>query len=68
MALQWNKTSIKEKNAEKLLQKKLSEVPGNVDALKSENKLLRAQNSALIDNQSFLEDCLAEMAGIVYAE
>lgn len=68
MALQWNKTSIKEKNAEKLLQKKLSKVPGNVDALKSENKLLRAQNSALIDNQSFLEDCLAEMAGIVYAE
>lgn len=68
MALQWNKTSIKEKNAEKLLQKKMSEVPGNVDALKSENKLLRAQNSALIDNQSFLEDCLAEMAGIVYAE
>ncbi len=68
MGLRWNKTSIKEKNAEKLLQKKLSEMPDNVDALKSENKLLRAQNSALINNQSFLEDCLAEMAGIVYAE
>ena len=32
-----------------------------------ENKLLRAQVSAATDQQSFYEDCIAEMAQIVYA-
>ena len=64
----WTKTSIKESNAQKRLQARLEAAPDDVDALKAENKLLKAQNAALSDNQSFLEDCIAEMAGIVYAE
>ena len=32
-----------------------------------ENKLLKAQISAATDQQSFYEDCIAEMAQIVYA-
>lgn len=32
-----------------------------------ENKLLKAQVSAATDQQSFYEDCIAEMAQIVYA-
>ncbi len=68
MALQWKKTSIKEQNEKKQLDDKLAAVPDSVDALKAENKLLKAQNNALIDSQSFLEDCIVEMAGIVYAE
>lgn len=64
----WTKTSIKDSNAQKRLQARLEAAPDDVDALKAENKLLKAQNAALSDNQSFLEDCIAEMAGIVYAE
>lgn len=64
----WTKTSIKESNAQKRLQARLEAAPDDVDTLKAENKLLKAQNAALSDNQSFLEDCIAEMAGIVYAE
>lgn len=64
----WTKTSIKDSNAQKRLQVRLEAAPDDVDALKAENKLLKAQNAALSDNQSFLEDCIAEMAGIVYAE
>lgn len=36
-------------------------------ALERENARLRAQVSALMDAQQFLEDCIAEMAEIVYA-
>lgn len=36
-------------------------------ALAEENKLLRQQVSALTDQQSFYEDCIAEMAAVVYA-
>lgn len=32
-----------------------------------ENKLLKAQVSAATDQQSFYEDCIAEMAEVVYA-
>ena len=32
-----------------------------------ENKLLKAQVSAATDQQSFYEDCIAEMAQVVYA-
>ena len=35
--------------------------------LEAENKLLKQQVSALADQQSFYEDCIAEMAEIVYA-
>ena len=37
-------------------------------ALQSENTLLRAQVQALSDRGEFLEDCIAEMAMVVYAE
>ena len=37
------------------------------EELAAENKLLRQQVSALTDQQSFYEDCIAEMATVVYA-
>lgn len=37
------------------------------DELASENKLLKQQVSALTEQQSFYEDCIAEMASVVYA-
>lgn len=36
-------------------------------ALAAENKLLKQQVSALTEQQSFYEDCIAEMASVVYA-
>ena len=38
-----------------------------VAALEAENKLLRAQMSAQSDQLDFYEDCIAEMAAVVYA-
>ena len=38
-----------------------------VEALSEENKLLKSQVSALTEQQSFYEDCIAEMAAVVYA-
>lgn len=38
-----------------------------VAKLESENKLLREQVSAQADQAEFYEDCIAEMAAIVYA-
>ena len=38
-----------------------------VNDLLAENKLLRQQVSALTEQQSFYEDCIAEMAEVVYA-
>lgn len=47
------------------------EPPPTVDdqivALEAENKLLRAQMSAQSDQLDFYEDCIAEMAAVVYA-
>lgn len=37
------------------------------EALGRENARLKAQVAALLENQQFLEDCLVEMAEIVYA-
>lgn len=39
-----------------------------IAALMAENKLLKAQNNAQTDRADFLEDCIAEMASLVYAE
>lgn len=36
-------------------------------ALRAENKLLKAQVRAQSDRSDFIEDCIAEMAGVVYA-
>ena len=38
-----------------------------VDALTAENRTLKQQVSALTEQQSFYEDCIAEMAAVVYA-
>ena len=42
-------------------------IPPTNDELAAENKLLKQQVSALTEQQSFYEDCIAEMAAIVYA-
>ena len=42
-------------------------IPPTNEELAAENKLLRQQVSALTDQQSFYEDCIAEMAEVVYA-
>lgn len=39
-----------------------------LESLQTENTLLRAQVQALADRGEFLEDCIAEMAMVVYAE
>lgn len=42
------------------------EKPTTIDDLKKENKLLKAQLQAQTDRSDFIEDCIAEMAGVVY--
>ena len=42
-------------------------IPPTNAELAAENKLLKQQVSAMTDQQSFYEDCIAEMATVVYA-
>lgn len=42
-------------------------IEDRLTALEQENNLLRAQIQAASDQNEFLEDCIAEMAGVVYA-
>lgn len=42
-------------------------IPPTNAELEVENKMLRAQLQAATDRQDFIEDCIAEMAGVVYA-
>ena len=42
-------------------------IPKSNEELENENKKLKAQVSALADQQAFYEDCIAEMATVVYA-
>lgn len=42
-------------------------VEDRIDALEAENTLLKAQIQAQSDSNDFLEDCIAEMATVVYA-
>lgn len=42
-------------------------IPKSNAELESENEKLKQQISALADQQSFYEDCIAEMAQVVYA-
>lgn len=44
-----------------------SVIPPTNGELAAENKLLKQQVSALTEQQSFYEDCIAEMASVVYA-
>lgn len=37
-----------------------------LEQLQQENKLLKAQLKAQTDRSDFIEDCIAEMAGVVY--
>ena len=60
MAVKRKVDSIKAMNARKLLKKKLETAPEDI-------KLLDAQSNAMSDQFDFLEDCLVEMAMIVYA-
>lgn len=39
-----------------------------ITALEAENKLLKAQVQAQSESHDFLEDCVVEMASIIYAE
>lgn len=41
--------------------------PGEIEVLQAENKTLKAQVNALSEQQAFYEDCIAEMASVVYA-
>lgn len=43
------------------------EVEDETAALRAENKLLKAQVQAQTERSDFIEDCIAEMAGVVYA-
>lgn len=61
MAVYRREDSIKAMNARKLLEKQLKTAPEDI-------KLLDAQSNAMSDQFDFLEDCLVEMAMIVYAE
>lgn len=38
----------------------------DVEQLQQENKLLKAQLKAQTERSDFIEDCIAEMAGVVY--
>ena len=42
------------------------EKPTTIEDLKNENKLLKAQLKAQTDRSDFIEDCIAEMAGVIY--
>ena len=42
------------------------EKPNVIEDLKKENKLLKAQLQAQTERSDFIEDCIAEMAGVVY--
>lgn len=42
------------------------EKPTTIEDLKQENKLLKAQLKAQTERSDFIEDCIAEMAGVVY--
>ena len=42
-------------------------IPPTNEELAADNKLLKQQVSALTGQQSFYEDCIAEMATVVYA-
>lgn len=45
------------------------EVPekkSDVEQLQQENKLLKAQLQAQTERSDFIEDCIAEMAGVIY--
>lgn len=49
-------------------QQKVSDLTAENETLTTENRTLKAQVQALSDRGEFVEDCIAEMAEVVYAE
>lgn len=43
------------------------DLAGQIKALEEENRTLAAKNEALTQSTQMLEDCIVEMAGVVYA-
>lgn len=41
-------------------------IPSELEVLKEENKMLKTQVQAMTENQTFLEDCIVELAQEVY--
>jgi len=41
-------------------------IPSDIEQIKAENDLLKAQVQALVDRGEFMEDCIAELAMQVY--
>lgn len=48
------------------MEDKLNRLKAENDGLKKENTLLKAQIQAQSDRSDFVEDCIAEMATVVY--
>lgn len=45
----------------------IEESPDEISLLKDDNKRLNAKIQALTESNQFLEECIVEMAGVVYA-
>ena len=58
-------TEITQDEYNKLINQKTN--AERIEDLESDNALLKQQVKAASDQNEFLEDCIAEMAGIVYA-
>lgn len=58
-------TEITQDEYNKLISQKTN--AERIEDLESDNALLKQQVKAASDQNEFLEDCIAEMAGIVYA-
>ena len=67
----WDGTQAVERTEEELEADRAAQpepvIPPTNEELAAENKRLKQQVSALTDQQSFYEDCIAEMATVVYA-
>ena len=61
---------VEEEIDEDILQKEedvWTDADVSLEKLSAENKLLKQQVSALTEQQSFYEDCIVELASVVYA-
>ena len=58
-------TEITQDEYNKLISQKTN--TERIEDLEADNNLLKQQLKAASDQNDFLEDCIAEMAGIVYA-